>query len=201
MKKTSVLLSVVVLFASLSSFAELTQSGFDTYKCTKCHEMTANPYGYEFPRLAGQTTEYFINSMKSYKAGKHHNFPAERYMTQRLNYYNFSDATISQLADFFNKMTPKQPMAIDSQKVTMGKDIFENGIPVKNVFACAACHGAAGEGNGLNPRLAGQFKSFANSQLHMYKAGKIDGEETMKEIVKEMTDAEMDAVSTYLETL
>lgn len=201
MKKSTLLVVSSVLALSSYAMALKTSTGFDLYNCTKCHDMSPINAGSEFPRLEGQTVEYFKAAVQSYKLGKRHNFAAGRYMTRRLNYWNLNDATINEIAVYYNKLTPKAPAPVSSPLVAAGKEIYENGIPDKNVIACSACHGANGEGGDLNPRLAGQFKSFTSSQIQSYKTGLIVDSDVMKDVSNNLSDSEVDAVTSYIETL
>ncbi len=67
----------------------------------------------------------------------------------------------------------------------------------KTKFAgfCASCHGAKGEG-GVGPSLVGHSKEQVVVTLESYRSGAIVG--TMTGVAKEMTDADIDAISSFI---
>ncbi len=67
---------------------------------------------------------------------------------------------------------------------------------------CAACHGAAGQGNTSigAPRLAGLPASVIESALKSYAAGN-GGTPLMQSIARALSPAETTAVATYFATL
>jgi len=54
-------------------------------------------------------------------------------------------------------------------------------------------------GMGLSPRLAGQFASYTTAQLNAFKAGQRTEAVSMPNVVKGMTDNDVQAVSAYLQ--
>jgi cytochrome c553 len=194
MKTLKLLLVSSVIFSSALALAQSTPSGFDIARCTKCHSDDSVNKQLEFPRLEAQTPEYIKTVMKAYVAGKRHNFGAERYMTKRLNYLKLSQATVDQLADYFSKLPmTKLTVNSDAAKVAAGKEIYAN--------SCAMCHGDNAEGMGINPRLAGQYKSFLSEQIKAYQAGRIENQNDMSDMAKTLSDSDLDAVTTYLQSL
>lgn len=68
---------------------------------------------------------------------------------------------------------------------------------------CSVCHGQRAEGMGNYPRLAGQSRDEIRSKLLDYRAGKQMGPLTaiMAATAKDLTDADIDALSAYIATL
>lgn len=201
MKKMSLILACMLILSSTFAQAETvkTASGFDTGKCTKCHSATPADEVNQFPRLEGQSVKYFISAVNSYKTKARHNYSATSLMSKRVN---LDAATVGQLAEFFNKLPAQATITGgDPAVIALGKDIYTNGIPDRNVDSCVMCHGKEGAGKGLNPRLAGQVKYFLVDQLHSYRDGEIDKQEDMKAAAKALTESEIDAVATYLQAL
>ena len=72
------------------------------------------------------------------------------------------------------------------------------------VPACASCHGAQGKGIPTQfPRLAGQHGDYIYSQLNSFRVGdrSNDAAKMMRTIAAKMTDADMKAVSSYIQGL
>lgn len=192
--KTSLMI-LMTTFLVLSNFAsaELTPSGFDTGKCTKCHTVGDDTKDSAFPRLEGQTVEYFTSAMNAYKNHKRHTYSAERLMSQRIINLKISSATIDQLAVYFNQLKPKAATNAESPSINAGKEIYAN--------SCAMCHGDKAEGSGTNARLAGQYNSVVKNQLHAYQESKIDNADDMKDIAKTLSASDIEDLASYLETL
>lgn len=84
------------------------------------------------------------------------------------------------------------------------------GIPLKDANAqslqdkiaqCAACHGENGQSKDPNiPNIGGQPKLFVMYQLFFYREGRRKSPE-MNAIAKELSDAELDAIATYVSKL
>lgn len=201
MKKMSLILITMVTLSINLVHADTvkTPSGFDTGKCTKCHNGNSTDDNASiFPRLEGQTTKYFINAIAAYKSKARHSYDATTLMSKRVN---LDAATVTQLADFFNKLPVAAGISGDAAVIATGKDIYSNGIPDRNIDSCVMCHGKEGAGKGVNPRLAGQYKNILVNQLHAYRDGEIEKQDDMKAAAKALTESEMDAVATYLQSL
>jgi cytochrome c553 len=189
---TFLVLTITLMFAGLAH-AERTPSGFDIGKCSKCHSEDRANQEIEFARLQAQPKEYLKVALQAYTKHTRHVFSATRYMSRRLDNLKLSAATLDQLADYFSKLPAAPGIPSTATNIAAGKEIYTN--------SCAMCHGDNAEGKDLNPRLAGQYKSFATSQIHAYQAGDIEGAEDMKEMVKGLSESDIDAVTNYLQTL
>ena len=76
--------------------------------------------------------------------------------------------------------------------------------PRTGLPACASCHGVQGKGIPVQfPRLAGQHGDYIYSQLNLFRTGERanDGAKMMRTIAAKMTDADMKAVSAYIQGL
>ena len=69
------------------------------------------------------------------------------------------------------------------------------------IAQCAACHGEDGQSKDSNiPHIGGQPKLFVMYQLFFYREGRRKNPE-MNTIAKELSDAELDAIATYVSKL
>ena len=66
--------------------------------------------------------------------------------------------------------------------------------------ACAACHGAGGQGVGSNPPLAGKSEAQLVQALKDYKSGKRDNA-IMKGMASSLSDQDMENVAAYYASL
>lgn len=90
----------------------------------------------------------------------------------------------------------KKPVKADLAK---GEALFANGDATRNVVACVACHGAAGNSAIVqNPKLAGQHEAYIYKQLTNFK-GPDRNNAVMTNIAKALTDDDMKNISAYLD--
>lgn len=90
----------------------------------------------------------------------------------------------------------KQAVKADPAK---GETLFANGDPTRNIVACVACHGAAGNSAIVqNPKLAGQHEAYIYKQLTNFK-GPDRNNAIMTMIAKSLTDEDMKNIASYLD--
>jgi cytochrome c553 len=72
------------------------------------------------------------------------------------------------------------------------------GDPQRNIAPCAACHGQL-DRKGAAPWLGGQSADYLAAQLHAFASGERhnDINEQMRNVARQMTPEEIDAVSRY----
>ncbi|MFB1630342.1 cytochrome c [Pseudomonas sp. AP-1] len=80
-----------------------------------------------------------------------------------------------------------------------GQKVFTQGGANPAAMACLGCHGADGKGIAAAgfPRLAGLPAGYLSKQLHDWRAGSRK-QPVMEPLAKALTEAEIEAVSTYL---
>lgn len=168
--------------------------------CATCHG--ANGEGMAaagFPRLAGQDPAYLLKQLQAFASGKRQN-------AQMAPIARSLDATqMRDAADYYASLPGwKRTHAPDtvSATYTLGLKIATEGDWTKEIPACFACHGVAGEGIPPHfPALAGQPGTYTQSQLNAWKTGRRanDALGLMRAVAEKMSDAEIAAVSRYLE--
>ncbi|MCL4165838.1 UNVERIFIED_CONTAM: hypothetical protein GTU68_024576 [Idotea baltica] len=115
---------------------------------------------------------------------------------------DLSDADMQALADFYAGQKPKLAKAKTNGKGSLGEKIYRGGIAATSVPACAACHGANGEGIPKRfPRLSGQHAAYTVQQLKTFRTGVRANGPMMQTISAKMTEAEMQAVADYIQGL
>jgi cytochrome c553 len=111
------------------------------------------------------------------------------------------------LATDFHNLNPRPLGGARKELSARGKEIYEAGIPDKNVPACSSCHGDDAKGNGPFPRLAGQLFDYISTKLTNWDKergqdlGDPDSSATMQPIARSLTDAQIKAVAAYLSEL
>lgn len=164
--------------------------------CAACHGADGNGVIALNPKLAGQHPDYLTKQLHDFKAGKRANSVMLGMVA------NLSDEEISGLASYFAVQTPTLGKAKSNGKGSLGEKIYRGGIAATNVPACAACHGANGEGLPKRfPRISGQHAGYTAQQLKIFRTTERANAPMMQVIATKMTDAEMQAVADYIQGL
>jgi len=165
--------------------------------CLACHGMDGNSANPEWPSLAGQGSSYIVKQLKHFKAGERQN----ALMTPMATI--LADQDMEDLAAYYATQTLRPTGETEPSKLKLGQQIFRAGIASKGVPSCSGCHGPAGRGiaGAAFPQIGGQHAVYAAAQLRGYKAGTraTDPNATMRTIAAKLTDAEIDAVASYLQ--
>jgi len=166
--------------------------------CTGCHESDGNSTNPAYPKLAGQGEAYLTKQIRDFKSGAR----VEEHMTSMVKAINESD--VENIAAYFSS----QERQASRQKTTTtlsGKQIFNHGIKLKGVPACASCHGPSAHGitGKRYPLLAGQHKSYIIKMLQAFRDNRRhnDPDKQMRLIAKKLNDKEIEAISAYLAEL
>ena len=83
-----------------------------------------------------------------------------------------------------------------------GEQLYRFGDTEKGISACAACHGPTGAGlaSAVFPSLKGQWAGYSETQLRSFRDG-LRMNVMMNGVAKNMSDADIEAVSSYVEGL
>ena len=151
---------LVFVSSSVPSFAgDLTYGQrFANRNCVWCHGPSLQGFS-TAPRLAGQSSQYVMNQLYSFRDHARDNPLSRQYMWGAAANH-LSLQTARNLALYLSTVSPKS--ANDGYEVltARGRTIYQEGIPDANIPSCVACHGpnaegAAAEGAGQIPRLGG----------------------------------------------
>ena len=194
-------LAAVVAWSGPAAAAGNAQAGqAKSVTCLACHGADGNSANPEWPNLAGQHAAYLQRQLKGFKAGERQN-PLMTPMAMPLQ-----DQDIDDLAAFFSKQALRAADETDPSKLQLGQRVYRSGSQVNGgVPSCAGCHGPAGAGNpaAAYPRIGGQHGTYVAAQLRNYKSGArtTDPNQTMRTIASKLSEAEIDAVASYVQGL
>ncbi len=167
--------------------------------CVACHGADGNSPAPTFPKLAGQSPSYIVKQLKEMKNGVR---PSPM-MLAFANMFTTDEERLN-VGAYFASQTVK-PGVADPALAEAGKEIYTAGIASKGVAACVACHGVSGEGNDLAvfPQLSSQHAAYTESQLKAFRDGTRanDPSRMMRDIAAKLSDAEIKAVSSYIQGL
>ena len=186
--------------ATLSAVAE----SLDLTYCITCHgaDGNGNP-AIRAPKIAGMEPWYIKRQLDAFAAGTRGVSPADaaghemQPVAVRLKEAGITDRAIA----FVGTFEAKTPVATVTGDATRGKTLY---------VACAACHGAKGEGNASlsAPALAERSDWYLVTQLKNYASGARGSDPTdapsaqMRAVAQSLTDnAAIDDVVAYINTL
>jgi len=145
--------------------------------CGTCHGVNGRSVSPTFPNLAAQTAPYIEAQLKAFKEQTRADPDAQAYMWGMAAQLSGGPAAIAR-----------------------GKQVFEEGVPARQIPPCASCHGAHGEGMATFPRLAGQHAPYLLKQLLVIQNA-LRNAPVMHGVVKELTREQIQAVAVYLESI
>lgn len=153
------------------------------------------------PRLAGLPSAYIYTQLRNFADGRRIDDIMSPYAKllkpeqMRAVAAYFASRPISSSVAAISRLS-KQTL----DEFSAGRKIADDGIPEKQVPACALCHGASGLGVGAEfPPIAGQSRGYLIDQLQAWQAGRRRTPlgKFMRAEVGRMTPAEIQAVATY----
>jgi cytochrome c553 len=188
----------LALFANVHAAGDVEAGKTKSAMCAACHGTDGNSAAPNFPKLAGQHAGYTAKQLKEFKSGERQD------ATMNGMAAALSEQDMADLGAFYAAQTGSVGQAAED-KVAMGQTLYRAGNAASGVSACAACHGPTGNGNPMArfPSLSGQHADYTALQLKNFRAGARanDAGSMMRTIAKKMTDAEIEAVSQYIQGL
>lgn len=193
------LLACFLMGANAASAAGSAEAGqTKAVVCAACHGVDGNSVNPEWPSLAGQNPAYLERTLHAFKSGERSNV----LMTAQAA--ALSDQDIQDVAAYFAASKPR-PGTATAQDASAGERLFRGGNKETSVAACLSCHGPDGAGNAPAgyPAIAGQHAPYVAAQLRAYRAGQrsSDLNQMMRNTAAQLTDAEIDAVASYVQGL
>jgi cytochrome c553 len=166
--------------------------------CAGCHSVDGNSAVAANPKLAGLNAEYLNKQLANFKSGDRKNVVMGGIVA------SLTPQDMLNLAAYYSAQQPKPGTSKDQELALLGQKIYRGGVQGAGVPACASCHGPQGKGIPVQfPRLAGQHGDYIYTQLNSFRVGDRanDAAKMMRSIAAKMTDADMKAVSSYIQGL
>jgi cytochrome c553 len=179
-----------------------------TSVCERCHGAEGRSADPAVPTIAGQQESYIELQLKAFRAKSRRDPEGHVYM-EGIRYYSvdelkagnasasaglLNDQIMTELASYFSTQAPAPGQSGDPARVATGKQLYEKGSPDRGIPACAGCHGVNAEGFAVIPRLAGQHAQYLVSQMQMLRVP------VMHRVIRELSESEMVALATYLQS-
>lgn len=168
--------------------------------CMACHGAQGEGQAAAgFPRLAGQGQPYLLKQLQDFASGQRKN-PQMEPIARALSAQQMRD-----VSDHYAGLPGWKPQAKpnSASQSARGARLASAGNWDAGIPACFACHGSDGAGIPPHfPALTGQPNAYTRAQLKAWQAGTRgnDPQGLMKAVADKMSDAEIDAISEYLET-
>lgn len=167
--------------------------------CAGCHgQGGAAPIAPNYPKIAALGDKYLLKQLEDIKEGRR----VVPEMTGMLD--PMSEQDLANLAAYFDSQELTYEQA-DPELVEMGRALYRGGNLASGVAACTACHGPAGLGieSATFPLVGGQTAAYLAKQLIDWRQGvrENDPNAMMQDIASKLTDAEIEAVSSYMSGL
>lgn len=155
--------------------------------CAHCHGTDGNSTSSAYPSLAGQTRQYLYRQIKAFKDGDRKN----SMMSPSVGV--LSEQDMQELAEYFSGQTlSRSTSKTDAAIVAEGKKLAD-------AAQCAACHQPGYKGLNEFPRLSRQKYPYLVKQLKDFRDGvRTNDGGVMLPTVKDLTDAQIDALAQYL---
>jgi cytochrome c553 len=166
--------------------------------CANCHGVSGRSISPTFPNLAAQTVPYLEAQLRAFRDQTRADPDALSFMWGMASQLN--DATIEAISTYYAAQAPARAKTGDAKLTARGKQIFEEGVTSQGVPACATCHGPQARGDNIFPRLAGQHADYLVKQALAIQRG-LRAAPVMHEVIKDLSQDQMRAVATYLESL
>lgn len=169
--------------------------------CSACHGPGGNSSNPEWPKLAGQHSNYTFHQLKFLKSGTR---PSPVMNAQAAN---LSEQDMRDLAAYFSAQAPTPGIA-SPDSVAVAERLYRDGDASRGLPACAACHGPKGAGNaGAGfPYIGGQHAAYTGKVLRELRG--LHGAPipypplvSMSAVAAKLSDAEMDALASYINGL
>jgi len=172
--------------------------------CASCHGAAGNSTLPINPNLAGQPHEYLVKQLASFKVKAGEELPQRRNAEGAPSamaplVVALTDEDMRNVALYLSRQPLSEAATAGKESlVEHGEKIWRAGLPDRAIPACASCHGATGAGLAAQyPRLSGQFPTYIEEQLRLFRSGQRLNDDTMRQIAERMGDRDIEAVADY----
>ena len=167
--------------------------------CQGCHGTTGVSVEEMVPSLAGQYSIYIDKEIRNFQVME------RKHQIMNAMAAIISEADLPDIAAYF--ASQKQMKGNGKGDNPVGKNLFLKGDATRDIQACVTCHGENGKGLSpdvsVYPVIGGQHKAYLVQQLNNWRSGERANSpgNVMNKIAKPLTDAEIEAVASYLSSL
>lgn len=167
--------------------------------CQGCHGEFGLSVEDLIPNLAGQYADYIAKQLHDFQSG------ARTHQIMSAMSKTISDAELIDIAAYYANQNKMHGDGSGNNPV--GKNLFLKGDAARNIPSCISCHGKDGKGQAPNiatyPLIGGQHKAYLRAQLLHWRSGERSNspDGVMNKVAKNLTDAEIEALTDYISGL
>lgn len=167
--------------------------------CQGCHGESGLSMEDMIPNLAGQYADYIAKQFRDFQSG------ARTHQIMSAMAKTISDTQLIDIAAYY--ASQNQMHGDGTGNNTAGRNLFLYGDVSRNIPSCISCHGKDGKGQAPNiatyPLIGGQHKAYLRAQLLHWRSGERSNspDGVMNSVAKNLTDAEIDALTDYISGL
>jgi cytochrome c553 len=169
--------------------------------CAACHGLAGDPVAPVVPRLAGQYPEYLQKQLLAFRAGPDGK-PKRLSPVMAPIAAALSPNDIANVAAWYADQPAGFGAARDPRRLALGRRIYLEGDPDRDLPACASCHRPTGTGIRPDfPVVGGQSPEYLDDQLANWEARRGHPGKLMSLIVPHLAPDERGAVADYIAQL
>ena len=167
--------------------------------CQGCHGEFGISVEDLIPNLAGQYADYIVKQIHDFQSG------ARTHQIMSAMSRTVSDSELLDIAAYYSSQNKMHGDGSGNNPV--GRGLFLHGDASRNIPSCISCHGKDGKGLAPNiatyPLIGGQHKSYLRAQLLHWRSGERSNspDGVMNKIARNLTDAEIEALTDYISGL
>lgn len=167
--------------------------------CAACHgehgRSAAEAY---YPSIAGKPAGYLHEQLRNFRDGRRHN----AVMQQMLAY--LSDDYLGEIALYYSTQNPAlavRQKTTNTETLTLGRKLVEQGDPARHLPACQSCHGT--QLLGVQPGIPGLLAlppDYLAAQLGAWRVGvrEASAPDCMAQVAKRLSEADITAVTAWI---
>lgn len=194
---------VCAVFASATAApgnVDLGRVKSESERCQECHGADGNGNGQDgkFAKLAGQYPAYIVKQLQDFRSG------ARKHDLMGIMAKALDEPDLADIAVYYAGQARMHGAPDADARAGAAARLYAEGDAARGIVACAACHGAQGQGNGdaAFPVIGGQEVKYLQNQLHAWRSGERSNSlgGVMNGVARGLTDAEIDALAHYVST-
>jgi cytochrome c553 len=167
--------------------------------CEGCHGVEGRSTDPAVPIIAAQQQPYLELLLKAFRSQSRDDPKAHESMRGVSSKWLLNDQIVAGIAEYFSLQAPAPGKPGDPAVMTKGKQLYEKGSFYPRIVPCSDCHGDNAQGIAIFPRLAGQHAEYLVKQMQMMRETLRDSR-VMHSVVGDLSDSEIVAVATYLQS-
>jgi cytochrome c553 len=155
--------------------------------CTACHGESGTPQQKSTPVLWGQQLGYLYLQLRDFKSGARKNDQMAAVAA------GLERADMMALAQYFSQ----QPWPSLGQPGAAAA-VAATALRATTAVVCTSCHQEGYNGEGTQPRLAGQQKDYLAQTMLDFRSGKRGNNPGMSDLMKSVSESDIAAIADYL---